>query len=152
MINMEIRNCDISIKLLDKLYQIEKQCFEREALTKQQLVYLFRDYNNRKLVAFLNNETAGFAITRLNIGKKQSFGHILTVDVAPAYRRRGIAQKILQEIEILFKDHGISESRLEVRENNIAALNLYHKLGYKEIAKLERYYGKANGLYLRKKL
>jgi len=60
------------------------------------------------------------------------------VDVTPAYRRRGITQKILQEIEIIFKDQGISESRLEVRENNIATLNLYHKIGYKEVAKLER--------------
>jgi ribosomal protein S18 acetylase RimI-like enzyme len=39
-----------------------------------------------------------------------------------------------------------------VREDNIAALGLYRKLGYEKIAKLKSYYGKANGIYLRKSL
>jgi ribosomal protein S18 acetylase RimI-like enzyme len=80
------------------------------------------------------------------------FGHILTVDIAPSYRRRGIAQKLLREIEAIFKEKGVKECRLEVREDNAAALNLYQKLGYKKVGKLEKYYGDAHGLYLKKAL
>ena len=79
-----------------------------------------------------------------------TFGHMLTIDVASAYRRKGIAQKLLQEIETLLKEKGISECRLEVRENNNAALNLYQKMGYTKIGLLEEYYGTAHGLYLKK--
>jgi len=41
---------------------------------------------------------------------------------------------------------------LEVREDNVAAVNLYQKLGYKKVGRLENYYGNAHGLHLKKML
>jgi ribosomal-protein-alanine acetyltransferase len=152
MIDMPIKIEDTSIRLLGKLYEIEKQCFGQEAFTKQQLAYLLTDYNAIGLVARVNDEIAGFAIAQVNIERNASFGHIITVDITPAYRRKGIAQKLLQEIEIIFREKGIKECRLEVREDNVAALNLYQKLGYKKVGKLEKYYGDTHGLYLQKTL
>ena len=149
---MDIKIEDLSIQLLDQLCEIEKQCFEQEAFTKQQLAYLVGDYSTIGLTAIVNREIAGFAIARINIGRNATSGHILTIDVTPAYRRKGIAQKMLQEIETILRERGIRECRLEVRENNVAALNLYQKLGYKKIGKLEKYYGNAHGLYLKKSL
>jgi ribosomal-protein-alanine acetyltransferase len=152
MIDMAMKIEDTLSRLLGKLYEIEKQCFGQEAFTKQQLTYLLTEYNAIGLAARVNSEIAGFAIARVDIGRNTSFGHILTVDIAPAYRRKGIAQKLLQEIETIFREKGIKECRLEVREDNIAALNLYQKLGYKKVGKLEKYYGEAHGLYLQKTL
>jgi ribosomal-protein-alanine acetyltransferase len=152
MIDMAMKIEDTSIRHLGKLYEIEKQCFGQEAFTKQQLTYLLTEYNAIGLAARVNSEIAGFAIARVDIGRNTSFGHILTVDIAPAYRRKGIAQKLLQEIETIFREKGIKECRLEVREDNVAALNLYQKLGYKKVGKLEKYYGEAHGLYLQKTL
>ena len=148
--NIEIAN--VTIRLLDKIYEIEKQCFEQEAFTKQQLAYLIADYNIIGLTALVKGEIVGFVLARVNIRRNITFGHILTIDVTPAYRREGIAQKLLQEIEDILKIRGIRECRLEVRENNAAALNLYQKLGYTKIGKLEKYYGNAHGLYLKKSL
>jgi len=152
MVDMAIKIENTLIRLLGKLYEIEKQCFGQEAFTKQQLIYLLTEYNAIGLAARVNSEIAGFAIARVDIGRNTSFGHILTVDIAPAYRRKGIAQKLLQEIETIFREKGIKECRLEVREDNVAALNLYQKLGYKKVGKLEKYYGEAHGLYLQKTL
>lgn len=147
---MEIAIEDTAVRFLDKLYDIEKQCFEREAFTKQQIAYLLTDYNAIGLAARVNGEIAGFAIGRIDIVRNIPFGHILTVDIAPSYRRKGIAQKLLHEIEAIFKEKGVKECRLEVREDNAAALNLYQKLGYTKVGKLEKYYGDAHGVYLKK--
>jgi ribosomal-protein-alanine acetyltransferase len=147
---MDMKIEDISISNLGKLYEIEKQCFEQEAFTKQQLAYLLTDYNAIGLAARVNGEIAGFAIARVDIRRNEQFGHIVTVDVAPAYRRKGIAQKLLHEVETILRERGIKECRLEVREDNVAALNLYQKLGYKKVGNLEKYYGNAHGLYLKK--
>ena len=59
---------------------------------------------------------------------------------------------MLQEIEEMLKQKGIVECHLEVREDNSAALHLYQNNGYQKVGKLEKYYGKANGLYLKKTL
>lgn len=149
---MDIEISNVTIRLLDKLWAIENQCFEQEAFTKQQLAYLIADYNTIGLTALANGEIVGFALARVNIRRNVTFGHILTIDVAPTYRRKGIAQKLLQEIENTLRDRGVNECRLEVRENNKAALNLYRKLGYTKIGRLEKYYGTTHGLYLKKSL
>jgi len=149
---MEVRIEDASVRFLDKFYEIERQCFEWEAFSKQQIAYLLTDYNAVGLVARVNGEIVGFIIGRIDIGRNMTFAHILTIDIEPSRRREGIAQKLLYEIEDIFKERGIKECRLEVREDNVAASNLYQKLGYKKVGKLEKYYGDAHGLYLRKTL
>jgi ribosomal protein S18 acetylase RimI-like enzyme len=149
---MEVKIEDASIRFLDEYYDIEKQCFDREAFSKQQIDYLLTDYNAIGLAARVNSEIAGFVIGRIDIVRNTSFGRILTVDIVSSYRRKGIAQKLLREIEAIFKEKGAKESRLEVREDNAAALSLYRKLGYKKAGKLENYYGGAHGLYLKKNL
>jgi len=149
---MDIKIETATIKLLDKLYEIEKQSFQREAFTKQEIGYLLADYNAISLVARVNNEVVGFAMGRMGVVKGTSCGHIVTLETLPSYRRRGVALKLLREIESLFREKGAVESHLEVREENTAAIGLYIKLGYQLIGKLERYYDDAHGLYLKKNL
>jgi [ribosomal protein S18]-alanine N-acetyltransferase len=143
---------DANIRLLGELYEIENQCFEEEAFSKQQIAYLLEDYNAVSLVAQVDGIIAGFIIGRVDLIRNRPLGHIMTIDVAPNYRRKGIAQKLMLEIEAIFKTKGAKECGLEVRENNIAALSLYIKLGYEKISLLEHYYGEAHGYYLRKVL
>jgi ribosomal-protein-alanine acetyltransferase len=149
---MELKIETASIKILDELYEIEKQSFTREAFSKRQIATLLADYNSIGLVARVNEKVGGFLICSIDHERSEPFGHILTLDVAPVHRRRGIAQKLLQEVENLLRSKGVRECRLEVREDNAAAINLYEKLGYERIEKLERYYRDVHGLYLRKNL
>jgi ribosomal protein S18 acetylase RimI-like enzyme len=59
---------------------------------------------------------------------------------------------LLQEMENIFVHKGVQACLLEVREGNVSAIGLYQKLGYHEIGRLENYYGKAHGIYLKKTL
>ncbi len=147
---MEIRIEDASLKYLDKMVEIEKQCFTSEAFSRQQISYLLTDYNTISLVAKINSELAGFIILQLENQDDTVFGHIITLNVATDFRRLGVAQKMLAESENLLRSRGISECRLEVRQDNHVAIKLYKQLGYSEVGMLEHYYGKKHGLYLKK--
>ncbi len=149
---MDTKLIDITTSFLDKLFEIEKQCFEQKAFTRQQLEYLISDHTNIGLMAIANGVIVGFVIARAKTRNKLTFGHILTIGVTPSYRRKGIARKMHEEIENILKERGIKESHLEVRESNFAALNLYEKLGYSQIRKLQKLYGSDNGLHLKKNL
>jgi len=149
---MSVKIKGISIKHLDRLYEIEKKCFEKEAFTKQQIAYLLTDYDSAGLIAELNGEIVGFVIAKIYEDRKSATGHILTIDVSPKHRRKGIGLRLLQEIERIFKDKGVRVCFLEAREDNIAALNLYQKFGYGEVESLENYYGNAHGVRLKKTL
>jgi [ribosomal protein S18]-alanine N-acetyltransferase len=149
---MELKIETASTKLLDKLYEIEEQCFDQEAFTKRQIAYLLADYNTIALVAKADSAIAGFIIAQVEIENDTLFGHIITINVASAFRRKGIATKMLRDIEVIFKQKRISECHLEVREDNSPALKLYQNIGYQKMGRLEKYYGKAHGLYLKKNL
>jgi len=143
---------DASAKSLDRLYQIEKECFVEEAFTKKQISLLLTDYNSVSLVAKEDGEIVGFIVGMIYPDGKTVNGHILTIDVSLSHRRRGVGQMLLQEMEKIFLQKRVEVSLLEVREGNVAAISLYRKLGYEEIGMLQNYYGRANGIYLRKML
>jgi ribosomal-protein-alanine N-acetyltransferase len=143
---------DASIRMLDDFYKIEQQCFKEEAFSKQQIGYLLLDYNTVSLAARVEDELAGFIISRIDLVRNHLFGHIMTIDVSPSFRRKGIGQRLMGETEAIFKQKGVKEVRLEVREGNVAAIALYEKLGYKRVSRLANYYGEAHGFYFRKLL
>ena len=143
---------DASTRHLDRLYEIENECFRDEAFTKEQILQLLKEYNCVTLIAKVEGVIVGFVAGMIYVERKALNAHILTIDVSPAYRRRGIGKLLLQEMERIFKEKGVKASHLEVREKNFAAINLYRKLGYEEIGKLRNYYGNADGTYFKKVL
>ena len=149
---MEISVEDASVRFLDELYEIEKQSFKEEAFSKRQIAYLLADYNAISIVARVEGKISGFVIGRIDLVWGRPVGHIMTLDVAPTLRRRGVATRLMLETEKILRQKGIRECFLEVRENNVAALGLYTKLGYCRVSDLEHYYGREHGLYLRKTL
>lgn len=147
---MDLKIEDASLKYLDKMVEIEKQCFTDEAFSRQQISYLLMDYNTVSLVAKVDSELVGFVILQLENQDDTVFGHIITLNVASKFRRKGVAQRMLLESESILRSRGITECRLEVRQDNSSALKLYETLGYVEIGLLEGYYGKKHGLYFKK--
>lgn len=149
---MAIKIEGASIRQLDRLYEIERECFNEEAFTKQQIAHLLADYNSVGLMAKEKEEIVGFIIGTIQAEKNSLVGHIITIDVSKSHQRRGLGAGLLQQIEEIFRAKGVNECRLEAREDNVAALNLYQKLGYVKTGRLRNYYGDAHGMHLRKTL
>ncbi len=147
---MDLKIETATIKLLDELYVLEEACFDQEAFSKRQIAYLLTDYNSIALMAKIDGSIAGFIIAQVEVEENTEFGHIITLNIAPKHRRQKIATNLLKEIEGILKRKGIVECRLEVREDNHAAIKLYNRLGYMTVGKLDRYYGTKHGLYLKK--
>jgi ribosomal-protein-alanine N-acetyltransferase len=142
-----------SLKDLEKLYEIEKECFTREAFSKEQIAYFLEASNAVSLVARVDGEIAGFIAGLIEHHGETRIGHVYTIDVAPRYRRIGVGLKLLEEIEKDFVKKGAEACFLEVRVNNLAARKLYQKHGYTELGKLNNYYARGiHGIRLKKKL
>jgi ribosomal protein S18 acetylase RimI-like enzyme len=149
---MDLKIETATIKVLDELYSLEEACFDQEAFSKRQIAYLLTDYNTVALMAKVEGSIAGFVIAQVEVEENTEFGHIITLNIAPKHRHQKIATNLLKEIEGILKRKGITESRLEVREDNHSAIKLYKTLGYQTVGKLEKYYGTKHGIYLKKNL
>ena len=137
---------------LEKLYQIERECFTIEAFSKEHIAYLLQNPNTISLVAQINSEIAGFIIGLIRRQDKMITGRVYTIDVASKYRRKGVGLKLLKELEQIFARKGVKICYLEARVDNVAALELYRKHGYVEVEKLKKYYRGVHGVRLKKKL
>lgn len=143
---------DASLRHLDRLYEIEQKCFESEAFTKHQIAHLLTHPNSVSLIAKDDHNIIGFIIGAVFPEREKFIGHILTIDVYPSHRRMGIGSMLLQQIEKIFIGKGVKTCYLEAREDNVAALNLYRKLGYKKVGNLKNYYKNAHGILFKKVL
>ncbi len=67
-------------------------------------------------------------------------GYITNVAVHPDFRRRGIAQKLLDVFENFAKANKLAFLTLEVRESNYGAIALYGSRGYRGVGRRKNYY------------
>ena len=73
-------------------------------------------------------------------------------EVITKERGRGIGDKLINYLIEKYKNSDIKNITLEVKENNIVAINLYKKYGFKKVSTREKYYDGINGLLMEKTL
>ncbi len=73
--------------------------------------------------------------------------HLISIAVAPDSRRQGLGRRLLRSFESICRDRGLEKVVLEVKVNNIIALNLYRSEGYKVERLLARYYPDGSNAY-----
>ncbi|NLM97891.1 MAG: ribosomal protein S18-alanine N-acetyltransferase [Halanaerobiaceae bacterium] len=66
--------------------------------------------------------------------------HITNLAVDKDYRRRGIAERLIEKILLYSSNKGIKAATLEVRVSNISAINLYKKMGFIPVGSRPGYY------------
>ncbi len=71
--------------------------------------------------------------------------HILNLCVAEEFQRRGLGQLLLTNMLDEAKEEGIEDIFLEVRPSNVAAIELYERLGFNQMGTRKDYYPAKNG-------
>jgi len=123
---------------LEALYRLDQACFEPDiAYTRGQLRDLLSRDHAVGLVAEVEGALSGFAIGHRTGGR----GHVVTLDVAGGYRRRGVGRVLLRELVERLERAGARTVRLEVDLRNVGAIRFYERLGFRETRRLRGYYG-----------
>jgi [ribosomal protein S18]-alanine N-acetyltransferase len=132
----------------EKLYALDQSCFPQGiAYSRKMLKYFLGMVQARCTVAESAGEIAGFLITE-DDGQQ---GHILTLDVAEAYRRLGLGTQLLAHGEELLASRGVTEIMLETSVENVAGVAFWQRHGYRTVAILKRYYlGRTDAYEMRK--
>ena len=118
-----------------QLAEIDRECFTHP-LEKKQIRSLLTDGRT----FFLAAREGGLLTGSVWVQTVLDEGYIGNVAVRPAYRRRGIADALLHELERLGRERGLSFLTLEVRAGNAPAIALYEKNGYARVGRRPGYY------------
>ena len=104
--------------------EIEKECIPESWSLKS-----FETEFVREGAIFLTTEENGEVCGFVTASRVLDEVSIFNVAVTEKYRRRGIAQALMEKLAEISADAAFIT--LEVRESNTAARQLYEKLGYK---------------------
>ena len=120
---------------VDQLAEIEAASFAHP-LQRKQIETLLADQNTLFLAA-RNGETLTGSVWLQTVLDE---GYIGNVAVRPTYRRKGIADALLENLDRLAQEKQISFLTLEVRVSNLPAVSLYEKHGYARVGVRPAYY------------
>ena len=110
---------------VEAVSQIEAECFSMPWSEAA-----FRDVLEDEKSLYLVADSASGVVGMCGVTKILDEGDINNVAVKPAYRGKGIAQCLMEELIRQGEETGIVDFTLEVRVSNAAAIRVYEKAGF----------------------
>ena len=129
---------------LEAAHALDQACFEAGiAYSRTELRWLMRRPGAIGLAADEGGSLAAFAIAE----RRGRRGHLVTIDIAPGARRRGLGRRLFAEVSGRLAEAGAREIRLEVDVRNAGAIRFYESLGFMKTRTLRGYYGRGRDGY-----
>lgn len=122
---------------LDGLLVLEAM-FPGDRLAPRQFRRHLASPTARLRVAEREGALAGYALLFLRRGS--GVARLYSIAVDPAQRGAGLGALLLADVEQLARNAGRGILRLEVRADNVAAIALYRRAGYREQGRIPGYY------------
>jgi ribosomal-protein-alanine acetyltransferase len=120
------------------LLAVENQAFSGDRLSRRSFRRFLSSQLTETVVAEHAGEVVGYAVVLFRAGAVVA--RLYSIAVALEAAGRGLGAMLLSAAEGAAMRRGCALMRLEVREDNAAAISLYRKLGYRQFAKRAGYY------------
>lgn len=126
----------------EAMFRLDEICFEPEFRFSRTSMRRFAEAKRaRCLIAESAGELAGFIVLHLEPVQGWCAGYVVTLDVAPQYRRQGLAHRLMLEGEALMQAEGCSAMLLHVFTGNEGAIRFYESQGFERGHTVEAFYG-----------
>lgn len=122
---------------LVEIYALEQEIYPDDPWSMEQFKEEFSGQSRQYLVAIYEGRVIGYAGVML----AGDATDILTLTVAPAFRRRGIARELLRRMIDWSRNQKAPAIMLEMRLGNLEAEPLYFENGFRKISERLNYYG-----------
>lgn len=129
-----------SVDDLDALVELETRCFDSDRISRRSFRHFLKADTATVLVVprAEGGGLDGAAVTLHRAGT--ALARVYSLAVHPEARGKGIAKALLEGCERAALDHDRLVLRLEVREDNHAAIGLYRRSGYHPCGRVPEYY------------
>lgn len=137
----------MGIDHVSEVAELEKLCFS-DPWSEKSVTSELDNELALWLVAVEDSRVAGYVGSQTVAGETD----MMNIAVHPDFRRRGIAEQLVEALIVQLQEKESRCLTLEVRASNDAAQALYEKLGFSQIGRRPRYYRnpKEDALILRK--
>ncbi|MFB2764487.1 ribosomal protein S18-alanine N-acetyltransferase [Marinobacter shengliensis] len=123
---------------LTALVQLENRCFTKDRISRRSFRRFLEMPRDRLIVAEQGSELVGYCLVLMSAATR--LARIYSIAVSPTVRGRGVGEQLVREAEKEAVEADRIIMRLEVREDNAGAINLYKRLGYRQFGTYRDYY------------
>jgi ribosomal-protein-alanine N-acetyltransferase len=121
------------------MYALDVVCFEPPfRFGQREMRRLAEEHGAVTVLAEAEGELAGFCIVHL----EGNWAYVVTLDVAPAWRRCGLAARLIADVEAQARASGAAGMGLHVYNGNAGAIRFYERMDYGRIGIAEGFYGR----------
>jgi len=128
--------CDVTAAHIPQIEVLERRCFSMP-WTAEQLQSQMKDSQHEFIAAVSPDGTVYGYVGMMYVLDE---GYISNVAVSPEYRRRGIADELIDRLCAICETLKLSFVTLEVRAGNMPAVALYEKHGFRRVGLRKAYY------------
>lgn len=134
---------NIAYRLAEKddvahLVEIEKSCFDYDALGARNFNYFIDKGHSDLIVMLLSKKIIGYGL--LLYRKGTSLCRLYSVAIDKDYQGMSLGKDLMLKLELYAANRDSSYIRLEVKSTNLAAIRLYENLQYKRFSIKHHYY------------
>ena len=124
---------------VEAMYALDVRCFAPEFKFSRSAMKRFAEAKKaRVVVAEEAGAMVGFCIAHV---ERDGLAYVVTLDVAPEARRRGVARALMCRVEEIVREAGCSVMGLHVFVGNAEAIRVYEALGYEALRTDVGFYG-----------
>jgi len=130
---------------LEAMFQLDEACFAEEFRFDRESMREFAEERNAmvRIAETARGEIAGFVIVHVERVVTGWRAYVVTLDVAVECRQRGLARRLMREVEASAMAAGVQWMQLHVFTGNAGAIRFYERLGYEQISRQKDFYGEA---------
>jgi len=130
---------------LEAMFQLDEACFAEEFRFDRESMREFAEEQNAivRVAEMGCGKIAGFVIVHVEHVVTGWRAYVVTLDVAAECRQRGLARRLMREVEASAMAAGVQWMQLHVFTGNAGAIRFYERLGYKRIRRQKDFYGGA---------
>jgi ribosomal-protein-alanine N-acetyltransferase len=139
--HVEITLREYRVGDLDAMYALDVVCFEPPFRFSRAAMRRFAQARKARVVIAEDGHTlAGFAILHVQRSLQERVGYIMTLDVDPMYRLRGLGRRLIAALEAQAQADGCAALALHVFAGNAAAIAFYERNGFRRVHEALSYY------------
>jgi ribosomal-protein-alanine N-acetyltransferase len=130
---------------LEAIFRLDEACFDEEFRFDRESMREFAEKRNAvvHVAEKVCGEIVGFVIVHVERIAAEWRAYVVTLDVAPEHRQKGLARRLMREAEACAVAAGVQWIQLHVFIQNEGAIRFYERLGYERIRVSRGYYGAA---------
>jgi ribosomal-protein-alanine N-acetyltransferase len=142
-LSITVRQAELSD--INEIMKINKVCLP-ENYSFDFFYRILSDFGYACVIGELEEEIIGYVLSRIErpftsfLGVQSAKGHVISIAIIPKYRRKGLGIKIMKYGLKKLIDHEVETIYLEVRVSNVAAIEMYRKLGFYIKKEFKEYY------------